>query len=223
MDTNPFRNGINTLRIGGQGRGGGEPGFPPPPAAGRPYRLGPFLTWTHIALVRNGPSLTFYINGVPDASIAAAMDTNPFRNGINTLRIGGQGRGGVNRFFPATVDEVRLYNVALTQAQIQVDMATPIAPTPTFALTVTEAGTGSGTVTSSPAGINCGATCSAGFASGTVVTLTATPAVASVFTGWSGAGCSCTGSWVVTMSAAEAVSGSFMKLDALTGAKTGSG
>jgi len=48
----------------------------------------------------------------------------------------------------------------------------------TSPLTVTRAGTGSGTVTSSPAKIDCGATCSASFPSGTVVSLTATPAVA---------------------------------------------
>ena len=94
----------------------------------------PLNTLTHVAVVRNGPSLSFYINGVLDASIAAAMDTNPFRNGINTLRIGGQGRGGVNRFFAGRIDEVRLYNAALTAAQIQTDMATPITA-PTVAIT----------------------------------------------------------------------------------------
>ncbi len=45
-----------------------------------------------------------------------------------------------------------------------------------FALTVTPSGTGTGTVTSSPAGINCGATCVASYNTGTVVTLTAAPA-----------------------------------------------
>ncbi len=53
-------------------------------------------------------------------------------------------------------------------------------------LTVTKVGTGSGTVTSDPAGINCGATCAAGFSDGTVVTLTATPDAGSKFDGWSG-------------------------------------
>ncbi len=53
-------------------------------------------------------------------------------------------------------------------------------------LTVTKTGTGSGTVTSNPAGINCGATCVAGFNDGTVVTLTATPDAGSKFDGWSG-------------------------------------
>ncbi len=48
---------------------------------------------------------------------------------------------------------------------------------------------GVGTVTSDPAGINCGATCSALFAEGTTITLTATPAANSVFLGWQPGGC----------------------------------
>jgi len=47
--------------------------------------------------------------------------------------------------------------------------------------------TGTGTVTSSPAGINCGSTCNVDFAQGTSVTLTADPADGWVFDGWSGA------------------------------------
>ncbi len=52
--------------------------------------------------------------------------------------------------------------------------------------TATAAGTGKGVVTSSPAGINCKTNCSANFASGTSVTLIATPNPGSVFSGWSG-------------------------------------
>jgi len=63
-------------------------------------------------------------------------------------------------------------------------------------------------VTSSPAGINCGATCSANYSSGTQVTLTETPSGGSTFTGWSGA-CSGTGSCVVTMNSAQSVSAAF--------------
>ncbi len=55
-----------------------------------------------------------------------------------------------------------------------------------WALTVTKAGTGSGTVTSDPAGIDCGETCSAEFADGTVVSLVATAGAGSRFSGWSG-------------------------------------
>lgn len=75
-------------------------------------------------------------------------------------------------------------------------------------LTVTRAGAGTGTVTSSPAGIDCGADCSEAFRLGTQVTLAATPAPGSTFDGFSGAGCSgatCT----VTMSAARSVTASF--------------
>ena len=78
----------------------------------------------------------------------------------------------------------------------------------TFALTVTETGTGSGTVTSNPSGISCPSTCSANYASGTVVTLTETPASGSTFAGWSGA-CTGTGTCTVTMNAAENVTAMF--------------
>jgi len=55
---------------------------------------------------------------------------------------------------------------------------------------VTRAGSGTGTVTSAPGGINCGSTCGSGFAYGTSVTLTAAPAAGSAFGGWSGTACS---------------------------------
>ncbi len=54
----------------------------------------------------------------------------------------------------------------------------------TYTLTVTRQGTGSGTVTSSPLGINCGSDCQESYAYGTLVTLTATPASGSTFAGW---------------------------------------
>lgn len=78
-----------------------------------------------------------------------------------------------------------------------------------FTLTVTEAGTGTGTVTSAPAGISCPATCSANFASGSSVTLTATANDGSTFAGWSGGGCSGTGSCVVALTAALTVTATF--------------
>lgn len=64
---------------------------------------------------------------------------------------------------------------------------TSASPSTSLNLAVTEAGTGSGTVTSSPAGINCKPTCSAAFAAGTSVKLTPVAAAGSYFAGWSGA------------------------------------
>jgi len=68
--------------------------------------------------------------------------------------------------------------------------------------------TGSGTVTSSPAGINCLPSCIQDFPLGTEVTLSATPASGRVFSGWSG-DCTGTGDCVVTMSAAREVRATF--------------
>ncbi len=75
-------------------------------------------------------------------------------------------------------------------------------------LSVQLAGTGTGTVSSTPAGITCGTTCSASFASGTAITLTATPATGSTFTGWSGA-CTGTGTCSVTPTANTSVTATF--------------
>src|SRR5688500_20328505 len=69
----------------------------------------------------------------------------------------------------------------------------------TFTLQVTKNGAGSGTVTSNPSGISCGTTCSRSFSGGTTVTLSAVPASGSVFGGWSGGGCTGTGSCTVQL------------------------
>jgi hypothetical protein len=58
------------------------------------------------------------------------MDGNSFRNGIATLRIGGQGRGTRNRFFAGVIDEARIYNRALSEAEIESYMNAAIATVP---------------------------------------------------------------------------------------------
>jgi hypothetical protein len=75
-------------------------------------------------------------------------------------------------------------------------------------LTVKKTGSGSGKVTSSPAGINCGTHCSATYDARTTVTLTAHPAARSTFAGWSG-GCSGKGTCRVKMSSARSVRARF--------------
>ena len=78
-------------------------------------------------------------------------------------------------------------------------------------LKVSKRGSGHGSVTSSPAGINCGRTCSLGFASGRLVTLTARPAKGSGFAGWSGA-CSGKSRCRVKMTAERTVTARFLLL-----------
>ncbi|MCA0353706.1 MAG: hypothetical protein LCH85_17065 [Chloroflexi bacterium] len=77
-----------------------------------------------------------------------------------------------------------------------------------YQLIVNRAGTGSGTISSEPTGINCGDVCSAYFAESSVITLTATPASNSVFSGWSGV-CSGNSLCVVPMTQAQSVTASF--------------
>jgi hypothetical protein len=75
-------------------------------------------------------------------------------------------------------------------------------------LSVGRTGGGTGSVTSSPTGIQCGDACSGTYAAGTVVTLTATPDSGSSFAGWSG-DCSGTDPCTLTMAEAHTVSAQF--------------
>jgi phospholipase C len=76
-------------------------------------------------------------------------------------------------------------------------------------LSVSLGGSGTGTVTSSPAGIDCGTTCSASFTSGTQVILTATPGAGSAFGGWGGACSGTSPTCELTLSASQKVTASF--------------
>jgi hypothetical protein len=68
---------------------------------------------------------------------------------------------------------------------------------------------GAGTVASKPAGINCGTTCQATFAAGTVVTLAATPDANQTFMGWDSTACSGTGMCTLTLTSNTVVRASF--------------
>jgi len=96
----------------------------------------------------------------------------------------------------------------------------PTPPTK-FKLTVKKTGTGSGKVTSELGGIDCGSTCTAEFETGTKVTLTASADPGSEFKGWSGSGCSGTGTCKVTMTEAKEVTATFdLKVSGPTNLRT---
>jgi glucose/arabinose dehydrogenase len=77
----------------------------------------------HLACTWDGTTLTVYIDGVPDGSIPQTL--TPAGN-TSPLFIGQS--GGVDRL-SGVVDEVRVYNRALNQAELQFDMNTPIVNT----------------------------------------------------------------------------------------------
>ncbi len=82
-------------------------------------------------------------------------------------------------------------------------------PLDDYTLVVAPTGSGSGSVTSTPAGIDCGSDCTESYGATTNVTLAATPTAGSDFTGWSGGGCSGTGSCMVTLATATTVTATF--------------
>jgi hypothetical protein len=77
-------------------------------------------------------------------------------------------------------------------------------------LTIIKRGSGSGTFTSDPPGVNCTSTCGHLFIAGSVVTITAQPDPGSLFGGWFGNGCSGRGTCMVTMDAEKTVQAFFI-------------
>jgi Divergent InlB B-repeat domain len=94
---------------------------------------------------------------------------------------------------------------------------------PAYQLTVKKVGAGAGTVSSSPTGISCGATCSAPFVEGSTVTLTGVPDANSTPVQWTGCTSVKEGKCLVTMNAARAVTATFDSLQQLTLTKVGTG
>jgi CSLREA domain-containing protein len=78
-----------------------------------------------------------------------------------------------------------------------------------YSVSATKTGTGSGSISSSPASIDCGPACQGQFDQGTQITLTATADPDSRFAGWSGGGCSGTGPCTLTATADTTVIAAF--------------
>jgi hypothetical protein len=78
----------------------------------------PLDTWTHIAVTYDGAMQRIYVNGVEAGSRA---QTGPIAVGNGALRIGGN-NAFTDEFFSGVIDEVRIFNRALTAAEIRADM-----------------------------------------------------------------------------------------------------
>lgn len=78
----------------------------------------PLNAWAHVAVTCDGATNRFYINGILDRAIAAAGTV--FQSG-SPLFIGRQGTAGLN-YFDGTLDEVRVWNVARSAAEIRANV-----------------------------------------------------------------------------------------------------
>ncbi|MBB4935992.1 hypothetical protein FHR32_000297 [Streptosporangium album] len=81
----------------------------------------PINTWSHLALTYDGATAKLYVNGTQVDQLAVTGD---FIDDGGDVHIGGNKAWG--EFFSGLIDEVRIYNIAQTAAQIQTDMNTPI-------------------------------------------------------------------------------------------------
>jgi glucose/arabinose dehydrogenase len=85
----------------------------------------PLSTWTHLAATYDGATLRLYVNGV---QVGTRVGSGTMLTSTGALRIGGNSIWG--EFFQGRLDEVRIYNRALTQVEIQADMNTPVGIPP---------------------------------------------------------------------------------------------
>ena len=85
----------------------------------------PASTWTHLAVTYDGTTVRLYVDG---AQVSSLAKTGNLTTSTNPLTIGSDPIYG--QYFQGMIDDVRVYNVALTSAQIQADMATPVAAVP---------------------------------------------------------------------------------------------
>ena len=81
----------------------------------------PLNTWTHLATTYDGSALKFFVNGSQVSSVAVS---GGIASSTGLLKMGGNAVWG--EWFSGLIDEVRIYNRALSAAEIQTDLATPV-------------------------------------------------------------------------------------------------
>src|SRR5262249_40315754 len=153
----------------------------------------------------DGFTQRLYINGsqVAQASISGGITVN-----TSSLYLGSWNGG--SEFFNGVIDEAAVYPTALSATQVGIHYANGTNAGGTQAqLSITRNGTGGGNVTSVPAGIDCGTVCSHQFSAGTSMTLSAAASAGSTFAGWSGGGCSGTGTCSLTLNSNTTVTATF--------------
>src|SRR5207248_10159623 len=82
----------------------------------------PMNTWTHLATTYDGTNQRFYVNGV---LVKTVVNAGAIVQSNGALRIGGN-NSSFYEFFNGLIDEVRVYNRALSAAEIATDMNTAI-------------------------------------------------------------------------------------------------
>ena len=102
---------------------GSAPGFGGTFTSANAYGTGalPLNAWSHLAGTYDGTTMRLYVNGV---LVSSQAQTGPIATSTGALSIGGDTTAG--QYWSGMIDEVRVYNRALSAAEIQSDMGTPV-------------------------------------------------------------------------------------------------
>jgi hypothetical protein len=185
-------------------------------------------TWAYHSLVSGGPYAPGWYRGL------VTVDANGFATFIVTDNTGSQEAftksmiispdGSFSSLAPAgggcsmgASKTVIACTITETKGNGTVEMPIFVKTSPSSvlpSLTLIKSGAGSGTVTSSLPGIDCGSTCSVSYASSTVVTLTATADAGSYFAGWS-TPCAGNDTCTVTVTGSTEITAAFYPLSYL--------
>jgi hypothetical protein len=92
-------------------------------AAPAPQSLAPAPTWTHLAVTYGGTRVRLYVNA---RLVATTLQRGPIARSRHPLLIGNDLCGD---WFDGLIDEVRVYDRALSGREILLDLATPLIPT----------------------------------------------------------------------------------------------
>jgi PKD repeat protein len=84
----------------------------------------PLNAWSHLVGTCDGTTIRFYLNGV---MVASQAQSGAMTSSTGALSIGGDGTYG--QYWTGLIDEVRVYNRALSLTEVQSDMNTPVVGT----------------------------------------------------------------------------------------------
>jgi uncharacterized repeat protein (TIGR02543 family) len=188
----------------------------PPQAVFQTERYGEF-TYTVPGLSAGGAyivTLYFaesYVSAAGQRLFDVAINGTKILSGFDIYAAAGGQNKAVAQGFNATASGSGQVAIQFTKGALENPKVSGItvAPgtLPSYGLSVTKSGTGTGTV--SGGGISCGSTCTASVTANSTVTLTATPDSSSSFTGWGGACSGTTSTCTVRMDGAKSVTATF--------------
>jgi hypothetical protein len=187
----------------------------------------PLSQFKYVTAVYDNGNAKLYIDGKLEGETKGTAVTtldSSYGIGIGNTHVAGQFAVPYVPGFNGMLDDLRIYNRALSDAEVK--QLAVLSGVKMVTLTVTKTGTGQGQLTSSDATLNCGTTCKADYAQNSTVTLTATPTTGNTFTQWSGACIGTTATTTVTLDQAKTCTATFDKVIpkyTLTVSKTGTG